>query len=85
MNVEWAYNSIWSRYDGIHSFDNDDLHDTWLYFVNTDYNDHIDTYNHIHVHINIHNNYIHYYYYNNNNYYYNRSLFRKFTSISWLS
>ncbi|PAV68480.1 hypothetical protein WR25_06970 [Diploscapter pachys] len=85
MNVEWAYNSIWSRYDGIHSFDNDDLHNTWLHVVNTDYNDHIDTYNHVHVHIDVHNNYIHH---NNNNYihhnnnYYNQSLFRKFISIS---
>ncbi|PAV60223.1 hypothetical protein WR25_21473 [Diploscapter pachys] len=56
---------------------------------------HIDTYNHVHVHINvhidahidvhiqfvdIHNEHIHYYYYNNN--YNNRSLLRKFSSIS---
>ncbi|PAV75289.1 hypothetical protein WR25_03649 [Diploscapter pachys] len=45
------------RYDGIHSFDNNshhDLHNTWLHVVNTDYNDHIDTYNHVHVHIDVH-------------------------------
>ncbi|PAV60611.1 hypothetical protein WR25_17997 [Diploscapter pachys] len=95
MNVEWAYNSIWSskfnknryRYDGIHSFDNDDLHNTWLHVVNTDYNDHIDTYNHVHVHvhidvhinvhINVYNNYVQYH---NNNY--NNRLLRRFSSIS---
>ncbi|PAV58990.1 hypothetical protein WR25_12835 [Diploscapter pachys] len=57
------------RYDGIHPFDNDDLHNTWLHVVNIDYNDHIDTYNHVHINIhnvhNDHNNYIHH----NNNYY----------------
>ncbi|PAV87554.1 hypothetical protein WR25_17965 [Diploscapter pachys] len=78
-----------SLYDGIHSFDDDDLHDTRLYFVNN-YNDliqsinvHIDTYNHVHVHIqfvDIHNDHIHYH---NNNYY--RSLFLNYfaTPADW--
>ncbi|PAV71238.1 hypothetical protein WR25_01157 [Diploscapter pachys] len=56
------------RYDGFNCFDDDDLHDTWLYFVNN-YNYRIQS---INVHIDAYNN----------NYYYNRSLFRKFSSIS---
>ncbi|PAV73514.1 hypothetical protein WR25_26666 [Diploscapter pachys] len=40
-------------YDGVHSFDDDDLHNTWLHVVNTDYNDHIDTYNHVHIDVHI--------------------------------
>ncbi|PAV71579.1 hypothetical protein WR25_20175 [Diploscapter pachys] len=62
------------RYDSVHSFDNDDLHDTRLYFVNTDYNDHvqpIDVYNDH----NEHNN-------DDDNNYYNLSLLRKLSSIS---
>ncbi|PAV57844.1 hypothetical protein WR25_19335 [Diploscapter pachys] len=65
------------RYDSVHSFDNDDLHDTWLYFINTDYNNHIQS---IDVHNN-HNNDDDNNNDDNNNYYYNR-LFRKFSSTS---
>ncbi|PAV83107.1 hypothetical protein WR25_07756 [Diploscapter pachys] len=64
--VETTTETVWSRYDGIQ-------------FINV----HINTYNHVHVHvhidIDIHNNNDDD---NNNNIYYNRSLFRKFSSIS---
>ncbi|PAV81725.1 hypothetical protein WR25_11537 [Diploscapter pachys] len=82
MNVEWAYNSTWSRffgkyrYDGVHIDTYNHIH-VHIYIdvhINT-YNHvhvhidvHINTYNHVHVHIDVHNNYIQYH---NRNYYYN--------------
>ncbi|PAV60609.1 hypothetical protein WR25_17995 [Diploscapter pachys] len=72
VNVEWAYNSIWSRffdklaitlflYDGVHI-------DTYNH-VHVHIDVHINTYNHlhVHVHINVYNNYIKHH---NNNYNY---------------